>query len=273
MDKKFVFFGTPELAKETLDILKDRGFLPSLVVTSPDKPIGRHFTITPTPVKVWAEENNIPVLTPEKIDPEFISQLETYNLELAIVVAYGKIFPQNIIDLFPLGVLNIHYSLLPKYRGASPVESAILNLETETGVTIQKMVQQMDAGPILAVTRVEIGIDETTQDLRKRLTHIGAELLADTIPSWVYGNIVPTEQDHAEATRCKKINKEDGEIKLDDDAKLNYAKYRAYFIWPGIYFFDEHGKRVKITKARFEKGEFIIERIIPEGKKETDYKK
>lgn len=272
MDKKFVFFGTPELASTTLEMLKEKGFLPALVVTSPDKPIGRHFTITPTPVKVWAEKNNIPVLTPEKIDETFFSQIKTYSLELAIVVAYGKIFPQDLIDMFPLGILNIHYSLLPKHRGASPVESAILNLETETGVTIQKMALGMDTGPVLAMSRAEIGPDETTPHLRERLTHIGAELLSDTIPRWTSGEIIPIEQQDDLATYCKKISKKDGEIKLDGDGKLNYAKYKAYYTWPGIYLFDETGKRIKVTKARFENNEFVIEKIIPEGKKEMGYK-
>ncbi|MBP6855212.1 MAG: methionyl-tRNA formyltransferase [Candidatus Pacebacteria bacterium] len=272
MDKKFVFFGTPELASVTLEILKSRGFLPALVVTSPDKPIGRHFEITPTPVKVWAEKNNIPLLTPEKIDEKFMSEIKSHELDLGIVVAYGKIFSEELINLFPLGVLNIHYSLLPKYRGASPVESAILNQDTETGVTIQKMARKMDTGPILAMSRAEIDSDETTPHLRERLTHIGAELLADTIPEWLDGKIIPIEQNHENATYCKKISKDDGEIKLSDEPKIKYAKYKAYFTWPGIYFFDENNRRIKITKARFENGEFIIERVIPEGKKETDYK-
>src|SRR3989344_3479135 len=129
----FVFWGTPDVASETLEILKQAGFLPALIITSLDKPQGRKMFVTPPPVKVWAQENNIPYIQPEKLDKEFTFKLSTFNFQLAVVVAYGKIMPEKIINLPAFGSINVHYSLLPKYRGASPVETAILNGERETG--------------------------------------------------------------------------------------------------------------------------------------------
>src|SRR3989344_112816 len=174
---KFVFFGTPEIAAETLKLLKQNNYLPSLIVTAPDKPVGRKQIITPPPVKVFAEKNNIPFFQPEKLK-ELEDKLKDYDL--FIVVAYGKIFPEWLINLAKFGTLNIHYSLLPKYRGAAPVQGAILNGEKETGVTIHKMVFELDAGPILAQEKTEIEPDEKTPKLLNKLVVIGANLLIKT---------------------------------------------------------------------------------------------
>jgi methionyl-tRNA formyltransferase len=268
---KFAFWGTPSIASDTLQILIDAGFIPQVVITNPDRKSGRGLTITPSPVKILAEKYNIPVLAPEKIDSEFSSQLKAYNIKLSIVVAYGSILPENIINLPTHGTLNIHYSLLPKYRGASPLESALLNGDIETGVTIQKMVMKLDAGDI--VTQEKVAIDEqiSKDELRKILITKGAELLIKTIPNFIEGKITPTPQVENDATHCGKIKKEDGLIDPNGDDKINYNKYRAYSGWPGIYFF-ENGKRIKITSARLEDGKFIIEKVIPEGKKETIWK-
>lgn len=271
MIEKFVFFGTPELARETLDVLEAHGFIPSAIVTAPDKPTGRHFTLTPTPVKVWAQTHHIPLLTPTMLDEKVHADIQAIGASFGIVVAYGKILPESLLQLFPKGLLNIHYSLLPKYRGASPVESAILHNESETGVTIQKIHAKMDYGPIVAHTITAISANETGPELRRRLTGLGATLLVTTVPKWIQNEIQPIEQNHEVATFCKKIKKEDGEIKLDDDPQINWNKYRAYFGWPGTFFFDERGKRVKITKATLKDGKFVIEKVIPEGKKEVLY--
>ncbi len=266
----FAFFGTPDVASETLEILKQAGFLPSLIVTATDKPQGRKMILTPPPVKTWAIENNIPYIQPDKLDAEFTSKLVASNCDLFVVVAYGKILPEEIVTMPKLGSINIHYSLLPKYRGASPVESVILAGEIETGVTIQKMVYQMDAGGIIAQEKLEILPDETTQKLKTRLIKIGGELLVKTLPSVIEGVTKETEQIESEATFCKKIKKEDGLIDLEDDAKKNYNKFRAYAHWPRTFFFKD-GKRIIITKAHLENGKFVIEKIIPEGGKEINY--
>lgn len=274
----FVFFGTPDVASETLKILKQEGFLPSLIITSPDKPKGRKLLLTPPPAKVWAEKNNIPVLQPELLDESTLKTLRTFNFELSIVVAYGKIIPENILNLPELGSINVHYSLLPKYRGASPVESVILADEKETGVTIQKMVYKMDAGPILAQEKVAILPDEKAPDLRRRLTKLGAEMLVKLLTSSAFGTSpqgggwegVP--QDESQATYTKKITKEDGLINLEAELPSElYNKFRAYASWPRIFFFQS-GKRIIITKARLENNKFIIEKIVPESGKETDWK-
>lgn len=267
----FAFFGTPDVAVETLDILKAHGYIPNIIVTSPDRPAGRGLALTPPPVKIWAETHHIPYLQPEKLDSEFLSKLQATSYKLFIVVAYGKIIPQNIIDLPEKGTFNIHYSLLPKYRGASPVESAILHGEIETGVDIQRMAFELDSGDIIAEEKVSIEPDEVAPVLRKRLIQIGGKLLVDTLPSIINGAATQTKQTKEGVSKCGKIKKENGLIDLADDPIKNYNKYRAYFGWPGVHFF-KNDKRIKITKAKFENGQFIPERIIPEGKKETDYR-
>ena len=175
---KFVFFGTPRVASETLILLIEHGFVPALVVTSPDAPKGRGLALTPSPMKTLAIEQGISVLTPSTLDADALEEIRAYACDYALVVAYGKIFPESLIAEFPKGVLNVHYSLLPKYRGATPLETALLVGESETGVTIQKMVKELDAGDILAQESTLIGEHETAYKLRPRLIKLGAELLA-----------------------------------------------------------------------------------------------
>ncbi|MFA5998168.1 MAG: peptide deformylase [Candidatus Paceibacterota bacterium] len=267
----FIYFGTPQVASDTLEILIERGFLPSLVVTSPDAPKGRGLALASSETKVCALAHGIPVLTPEKLDAEIIATLAALGAEYAIVVAYGKIFPDELIKAFPLGVLNVHYSLLPKYRGATPLEAALRAGETETGVSVQKMVRELDAGDIIAQEAVPIAPGETARELRPRLIKLGATLLADTLPAYLEGSVVSVPQDAALASRSGKLKKEDGLLALDAPAEENWNKYRAYADSIGTYFF-ENGKRMKITSATFKNGKFLIERVIPEGKREIEYR-
>lgn len=262
-NSKIVFFGTPEVSATVLQGLFDAGYNITVVITNPDQPVGRKQIITPPPVKVLAEKLDLPVFQPESL-----KDFKLGEADAAIVVAYGKIIPQIIIDSFPKGMLNIHYSLLPKYRGASPVEHAILSGDDKTGVTIQKLVFKLDAGPLIAIEEFPIDGEITTPVLKTKLTEIGIKLLIETLPKYLDGIITPVEQDESLATHCKKISKADGEIKLDDPEQEKWLKYRAYFGWPGIFYFGEDGKRVKITLATFENGKFIIKKIIPEGKNE-----
>ncbi len=272
---RFIFFGTPKVASETLATLIARGFTPALVVSSPDAPVGRGLTLTPSPVKTFALSNNIPVLTPEKLDEKAIAEIIATKADYAVVVAYGKIFPQTLIGAFPLGVLNVHYSLLPKYRGATPLEAALLVGEAETGVTIQKMAFALDAGDIIAQSATPIGVAETAKELRPRLIALGAELLAETIPLFQRGEITPVSQPTVSPTpHTRKLKKEDGLLSLDTPAIENWNKYRAYADSIGTYFYSPSAdgeKRIKITSASFKNGEFIIERVIPEGKREMAY--
>lgn len=275
MTKSFAYFGTPYVASDTLAYLLEHGYRPSVVITSPDAPRGRGMALTPCEAKVVAQANGIPVITPTKITEEVVAEVASYGCDYGIVVAYGKILPESLIQSFPKGLINVHYSLLPKYRGASPVESALRNGESVTGVAIQQLVYQLDAGDILASVEVPIEQNETTRELRPRLVAIGAELLVSLLPSFENGTAVPIPQDHALATHSRKILKSEGELNLEDDARENWNTYRALAESPGTYFFaDRHGKRVrvKILTASFNGTVFTPDRVIPEGKKEMSYK-
>ncbi len=264
------FWGTPELTTKYLDRLNEAGLTPCVIITNPDRPKGRGQELAPTPTKVWALSHGIPVLQPEVLDTTFYELLSTFSIDLSIVVAYGKIMPERFIELPKHKTLNVHYSLLPHLRGASPTESAILNGDTETGSAIQIMKPKLDSGPVIALQKTPIVDNETTTELRARLTDIGAELLVKTIEDYINGKLIGTPQDEKLATHSGKIKKEDGLLDLDGDAITNYRKYRAYIEWPRTYFFD-NGKRIIIKKARLENNQFIIERVLPEGKKEISY--
>lgn len=269
---RFAFFGTPALAVEILDALAEAGYVPSLVVTMPDRAKGRGMEMAETPVAAWARERGIEVLKPEKLDAAFVEDFKERNIAFSIVVAYGKILPQVLLDVAPM--YNIHYSLLPRWRGATPVESAVLSGDAETGVAIQKIVYALDAGPLVATERTAIQPDETAPALRTRLNAIAARLLVNTMPAIIAGTPALTEQDGSAATSCGKISKEDGLISLADDGALNYRKFRAYFGWPGIYtFFERGGKRIRviITNAHLSGSKFVIDTVKPEGKGEMSY--
>ena len=268
------FWGTPELTITILDALELSGFLPKVIITGMDRPQGRGLVITPPEPKVWAAQRNIPVLQPEKIDEAFLNTLKEYELDISVVVAYGKILPEAAINLPKLGTLNTHYSLLPRWRGATPVESAILAGDKETGVCIQQMVYKLDAGAIHKQETLTIGEHETAPDLRQRLNVIGARLLVETLTSIQGGNASPVIQDETGITKCGKIEKENGLIDPNGDPIENDRKFRAYYGWPGVYFFKEKdGKqiRIKITDAILQNGVWKILKVIPEGKKEIDY--
>lgn len=270
---KFAYFGTPYVARDTLAALVEAGYMPEVVITSPDAPRGRGLELAPSETKAWALEHNLPVLTPATLDDAFISELGSYGCEYGIAVAYGKIMPQAVLDAFPKGILNVHYSLLPKYRGASPVEAALWNGDTATGVTVQRMALKLDAGDILAQQEVLIAPDDTTLTLRPRLIQAGSQLLIQTLPAFVEGSVAPIPQDESQATHAGKIQKEQGHLDLSADAFTNWNTYRALRESPGTYFFaqkDDKRIRVKITDARYANGAFTPLRIVPEGKSEQD---
>src|SRR3989344_2083554 len=274
-EHRFAYFGTPKVASDTLATLIERGFVPAVVITSPDTPKGRGLALTPSETKTFALTHDIPVLTPEKLDEKTIEIIGSLGCEYAVCVAYGKIFPEELINAFEKGVLNVHYSLLPKYRGATPLETALLNGENETGVTIQKMVKELDAGDIVAQEATPIERNETARELRPRLIKMGANLLCETLPAYLGGTLTPIQQDSSLATRAYKIKKEDGLLSLDAPAQKNWNKYRAYADSIGTYFFDPPtggGKRMKIISAEFASGKLRVLRVVPEGKKETIYR-
>jgi methionyl-tRNA formyltransferase len=235
---RIIFMGTAELSCASLEKLAQASqFQIAAVVSQPDKPKGRDLKLQPTPVKVLAQKFNLPVLQPPKArDENFISQLRELKPDLIAVVAYGHILPQTILDLPAFGCLNVHTSLLPKYRGAAPIQWAIANGETETGVTIMKMDAGMDTGPILAQKRTPILPQDDSSTLHNRLAQLGAELLFETIPGYVDGKILPKPQS-ADASYAPKIKKEDGQIDWSRPAQSILDRLRAFTPWPGAFTF------------------------------------
>jgi len=269
---RFVFFGTPNVASETLAQLLGNNLIPSLVVTNPDRPRGRGQQLSPSPVKELALLHNLPVVTPNRIDEEALANIKEVGADFAVVVAYGKIFPEELIEMFPQGVVNVHYSLLPKYRGAAPLEAALLNNDKETGVTLQKMVRELDAGDVIASLIIPIKPDDTARSLRPRMITLGAELLMSNLTPYLSGELKPIPQEAELVTFAPKRTKADGELDLSLSGQENWLKFRAFNDSIGTFFFKD-GKRYKVTAAHLnENGEFIIERVIPEGKKEMEYK-
>ena len=269
------FFGTSRFAVIILDVLRAHGILPALIVTQPNRPQGRNLELLPSPAKIWATKHSIPVLQPETLTVKSEEKFRSARYDLAIVASYGTIISKNILDLFPRGALNVHPSLLPKYRGASPLQSAILADDKDTGVTVIALDEKMDHGPIVAVKRVTIkNWPPNTLELEDTLATAGGDILATSIMPWLRGEIIAHAQDDGNATFTKKISKSDGELHLADAAYRNYLKIQAYTPWPGTYFFCErHGQkmRVKVTKASYRDGQLTIERIIPEGGHDMAY--
>jgi len=270
--KNIAFFGTPHLAVYMLEEMEKEGILPSVVVCAPDRPAGRKMQLTPPPVKVWAEERDIPVLQPETLKtPEDAPALYNSEWDVFIVAAYNIIIPKTLLYLPKHNTINIHPSLLPKLRGPSPIRSAILEDAREhVGVSIIELDEKIDHGALLAQAQVELPewpvLGNTLDEL---LFREGGRLLGEALPLWLQGELQPDPQDDTAATYTKKFEKADGEIDLTADDTENYRKYCAMDGWPGTFFFDKNGKRVKITAAHMEGEAFVIEAVIPEGKKEV----
>lgn len=274
----YIFFGTGHFAEHVLKNLITENKIPRLIVCSPDKPVGRHQVITPPPVKVLAEQYNIPVFQPDKLrTPEALAECTRHisQVDVCVVADYGKILPQSLLDICPKGFLNIHPSLLPLHRGPAPLQATILSGNSKTGVTIIKIDAEMDHGPIVAVEEVDVSPWPcTTSELSAYMTEIGAKLLIETLPRYVTGDITLIEQDHTSATYTKMIDKKDAEVSYEDIRNGNlseiYLKYCAYKDWPEVWFMHE-GKRVKIKKMGFVDGVCKVLRVVYEGKKEVDW--
>ena len=267
----FVFFGGEPLAVPVLEKLFKTGLVPKVIVCNPDKPAGRNLKITPPPTKLWAIEHNVSTIQPEKLDESFIKEFKLLGCDFGVVVAYGKIIPKEIVNFTPLGLINIHPSLLPIYRGPAPIVAPILNGDSQTGVSIIKIDEEMDHGPILAQKRIDLNGNEFIQDLEKTLAELSGELLVKVLEEYSKGGLELKEQDHSKAIYVKKIAKADGEINLEDNAIRNWRKFRAYHTWPRTFFFKD-GKRIIISDAILENNKFTIKKIIPEGGKEVGYK-
>jgi methionyl-tRNA formyltransferase len=244
-----VFMGTPEVAAVSLEHLL-KGPDPVVgVVTQPDRPAGRGQKSVPSPVRRVAELHHIPVATPAKIrDPGFLATLKGWTSELIVVVAYGRILPASVLELPPQGCLNVHYSLLPKYRGAAPVAWTILNGEEKSGVTTMRLVEKMDAGPIFLQEEVTLAVDETTASLEAKLSPVGARLLLETIEKLKAGSLTPKAQSDEEASYAPMLKKEDGRIDWTQTAESIERRVRAFHPWPSAYS-HLRGNLLKIHRA------------------------
>lgn len=238
--------GTPVFAVPSLKALIEAGFDVAAVVTQPDKPKGRGKRMTPSPVKEVALEHNIEVLQPEKVrDESFLKRLREIEPVVAAVVAYGKILPEAVLSIPAKGCVNLHASLLPKYRGASPINHAIINGDSETGVSTMLMDKGMDTGPVLLEERVAIGSDDTAVELAERLSVIGASLLARTLGRLIEEKLTPRDQDDSKATYAPMLKKADGEIIWSKSAKEIHNLMRGLVPWPGTYT-SLDGKLIKV---------------------------
>ncbi len=234
---RVVFFGTAELACQSLEALAARpDFAIAGVVTQPDRPRGRSLQWQPSPVKIVALRLALPILQPERARAaEFISQLAALAPDLIVVAAYGQILPQAILDLTRYGALNVHTSLLPKYRGAAPIQWAIHDGESETGVTIMQMDAGLDTGAILSQTKTRITDEDNGQTLHDRLAGLGASLLIQTIFPYVDGRLQPRPQPSESASYARKISKQDGLIDWSKPARSLFNQIRAFTPWPGSF--------------------------------------
>jgi len=249
---KIIFIGTSEFGAIILERLVKSTNKPFLVISAPDKAVGRKQIITPPPVATLAKEHRIPVVQPERIK-DFSDEVERLSPDLIILSAYGQIIPENILVAPKYGSINVHPSLLPLWRGPSPIQHAILNGDKKTGVTIMKMIREMDAGPILFQEEMEMTGEEYFQELHDKLAKLGAELLNEAIFKIFSGKISLRPQDNSKATYSKILKKEDGKIDWRKPAQVLERQVRAFSDWPGSYAIFNNGaksKKIKILNAR-----------------------
>src|SRR5664279_5101876 len=267
---KIVFLGTPEFAVASLRALVENGFSVAAVVTSPDKPAGRGLKVRESPVKQYAFQKNIPVLQPEKLrDPVFLEELRSFHADIQVVVAF-RMLPEQVWAMPPLGTINLHGSLLPQYRGAAPINRAIMNGETITGVTTFKLQQQIDTGNILLMEEIPIGPKENAGELHDRMKETGAKLVVQTIHGLVNGSLQEKPQrvaDPASLKTAPKIFTSDCEIKWNDPVTKIYNQIRGLSPFPGAFTLL-NAKTLKIFNARSDKNSDVAE----PGKMETDGK-
>lgn len=247
---KIVFFGTSSFAVPTLQLLVQNDYEVTAVITQPEKPAGRLRVSIPSPVKKVAIENNIPVFEPHNLkkDEEFLKYFASLNIDLGIVAAYGKIIPFSHLKIPKFGFLNIHPSLLPKYRGPSPVQAAILAGDNETGVSIMLVDEQMDHGPVLSNVIYKIPSDKYFTEINDEIWQIGARLLLEVLPDWIRGVIKPIIQDDGQATYCKLLNRHDSKINWNKTAEQIYNQIRAFNPEPGTWT-TWKGKVMNIVEA------------------------
>lgn len=250
---KIIFFGTSDFAIPILEALCQESYKIVAVITTPDQPAGRRKILTPSPLKIAAQKWGLKILQPQKLKNN--SELMAYNLKLkadiGIIASYGKIIPPEIIALFPKGLVNIHPSLLPKYRGPSPIQSAILNGEKQTGITIMLVDEEIDHGPLLQNITYQISPTKYFKEIRTDLAKLGAKLLIKTLPDYLNGKIISQEQDHVQATFTKKLSLADGKINWHQSAYQIFNQIRALNPEPGTWTIrrDRPQEILKILRA------------------------
>ena len=248
---RIVFMGTPDFSVPCLQALIDDGHDVCAVFTQPDKPKGRHGVLTPPPVKELALKYDIPVYQPKTLKTDEAKELfKSLNADLAIVVAYGKILPGEFIHAPKYGCINLHVSLLPKYRGSAPIQWAVLNGDSGTGVSIMQLDEGLATGDVLMVEPVDIDPEETSGELFDRVTAVGAEALCETIPQIAAGTLTAVPQQHENATLAPMLNKEMAEFHLTDTAVHIHNWVRGMNPWPGAWFITSGGKKLKVMSSR-----------------------
>jgi methionyl-tRNA formyltransferase len=246
---KFVFCGTPQFAVPTLEAVIAAGHQVSLVLTQPDRPVGRDQQLQAPPLKQAALAHSIPVLQPDKIknNAELRAELEAIAPDAILVVAYGRIIPQWMLDLPRFGNINLHGSLLPKYRGAAPIQWAVASGETVTGVTTMRLDAGLDTGPMLLAQAIPIGTEETAVDVYENLAEVGAPLMIETLRRLEAGDLHPTPQDHSLATHAPILTRDDGRVDFTRTAHEIYNRWRGFQPWPGA-FTTVRGKKLIIHR-------------------------
>jgi methionyl-tRNA formyltransferase len=245
-----IFLGTPSFAVPTLEAVVAAGHRVLAVYTQPDRPKGRGGQLATSPVKETALRLSLPVYQPERVRrPEIVEQLRAMHAEVMVIVGYGQIIPQSIIDIPPVGIINVHASLLPKYRGAAPIQWAIANGESRTGVTTMRIDAGLDTGDMLLKWETGIGPAENAVELNRRLARAGADLLVETLAGLTAGTIVPQKQDHSQASLAPILKKEDGSIDWKWPARKIFNRTRGLLPWPGAYSFFR-GQMFHVWKAR-----------------------
>ncbi|MCI3921531.1 methionyl-tRNA formyltransferase [Paenibacillus sp. TRM 82003] len=246
---RIVFMGTPDFAVPSLRALLEAGYVVVAVVTQPDRPVGRKRVLTPTPVKEEALARGIPVLQPARMrSPEAVAELAAYAPDLIVTAAYGQILPKAVLELPKYGCINVHGSLLPKYRGGAPIQRCLINGETKTGVTIMYMAEGLDTGDMISVRETPIGPDDTAGELFERLSVVGAELLLETVPTILAGTAGREPQNDAEATYSPNLTREDERVDWSRSAQAIYDQLRGLSPRPGVFTFW-NGDVFKIWKA------------------------
>ncbi len=252
MDKiSLIFIGTGSIGVPLFESLaNDERFDVKLVITQADRPAGRKLKLTSSPIKQKADELGIEIAQPENINEvKNVKKCEKIKPDMIVLYAYGQILSKELLNIPKIGCINVHASLLPKYRGASPVQQALLNQDEETGISIMKMTEKMDSGPVYKQSDLRISNDDNALTLMDRLANLSAYETPDLLYTIVQGDISPTPQDDSQASYCEKIQKSDGQINWNEDAKTIHAKIRAYTGWPGTFTFW-NSKRLKIISAK-----------------------